>query len=438
MSNSSTQKPRKRRDDKLDWEELESAPNVGGMYSYLRTPPPPQPGITLTKTAEVVQIDTSLGRDSLPSSLLPSASQPSPSHGSEAHDSVLPTSDSAWASRSAVSSPLGRRRIRRCTLVQDAHTPGEQVVLATLFRLGKQSRWGHPQPDGSCLVGVSLAELSIHAGMHETNVRNNIRSLTDKLAIDLIEREDKKLQSARRYRVYSYRQILERRRTAGLEWVVRSRGVRFISKHEVDQALASEALPSDNDTFDESLPREAPSPVGSDSRGSLGSISLSLPILDSKTVNSYSHPTSSSTPIPLIDLIRRHGYEPDDHILRRLIQVCNINALEASGEPATTEEIEYFTEEKLKIISRSHNVNNPLALLVAVVPKCFEGESFRHYRDAKRRFLHEQELRQVRAQAELDQFTKEQQATLDNPTASEEEKNWARMSLGLDLSLGQS
>ena len=333
---------------------------------------------------------------------------------------------------------MGRRRIRRCILVQDAHTPGEQVVLATLFRLGKQSRWGQAQPDGSCLVSVSLAELSIHAGMHETNVRNNIRSLTEKLAIDLIEREDKKLQSARRYRVYSYKQILERRRTAGLEWVVRSRGVRFISKQEVELSLASESVPSDNDTFGEPLPRESLPVVGSDSRDSLGSLSLSLPILGNKNLGNLSSHQTSSTRIPIIELIRRHGYEPDDHIVKRLIQVCNVNALEASGEPATTEEIEYFTEEKLKIISRTQNVHNPLALLVAVVPKCFEGESFRHYRDAKRRFLHEQELRQVRAQAELDQFTKEQQTILEDPNTSEEEKRWARMSLGLDTSVGQS
>ena len=39
MSNSSKHKARKRRDDKLDWEELERAPNVEGMYSYLRATP---------------------------------------------------------------------------------------------------------------------------------------------------------------------------------------------------------------------------------------------------------------------------------------------------------------------------------------------------------------------------------------------------------------
>src|SRR5689334_21064171 len=40
MSNSSKHKVRKRREDKLDWEELERAPNVEGMYSYLRPVPP--------------------------------------------------------------------------------------------------------------------------------------------------------------------------------------------------------------------------------------------------------------------------------------------------------------------------------------------------------------------------------------------------------------
>ena len=40
MASKSPNKARKRTEDKLDWESLETAPNVEGMLSYLRNPAP--------------------------------------------------------------------------------------------------------------------------------------------------------------------------------------------------------------------------------------------------------------------------------------------------------------------------------------------------------------------------------------------------------------
>ncbi|MGH9453437.1 MAG: hypothetical protein ACRD2O_05650 [Terriglobia bacterium] len=179
---------RRRRDDKLDWEEMENAPNVEGMLSYLRAPA--------------------------------SASLPSELHGRESLErKVLPGSS------------LGRKkfRLRRCTEPRDAHTPGEQALLDAFYRLAKDPRWGRLQTDGSFLVSVPLTELAEEAALHETNVRSNLRGLIRKLALEILRPENQKLQSPREYRVYNGGQIMDRRRAAGLEWVIKTRGVTFVS-----------------------------------------------------------------------------------------------------------------------------------------------------------------------------------------------------------------
>jgi hypothetical protein len=140
---------------------------------------------------------------------------------------------------------LGKRRYHRCVFAQEAHTPGEQAVLSGLYRLGKNPRFGRVLSDGSLRVCVSLVELGRHIAMHETNVRVNVRSLIKKLAIEQVRAEDKKQQSAREYHVYTFKQILERRRAAGLEWVVKGRGVQFVPTDVVRKALRSDTLPSD-------------------------------------------------------------------------------------------------------------------------------------------------------------------------------------------------
>lgn len=168
---------RKKREDKLNWEELESAPNVEGMYSFLKPQAPEPPAPVPLPSVSVAPL--ALRRDKL--------------------------------------------RIHQCQRVDDAHTSGERILLQTLYELCNDPRYG----DGKH-VGVSMAEISERIGMHETNVRMNLRSLAAKLAIELVTLEDRKKQSARQYRLYSPDEILRRRKSAKLEWVVKNRGVHFV------------------------------------------------------------------------------------------------------------------------------------------------------------------------------------------------------------------
>lgn len=96
------------------------------------------------------------------------------------------------------------------------------------------------------------------------------------------------------------------------------------------------------------------------------------------------------------------------------------------------DEIVYFTGQKLKAIGRAPNIHSPLALLASIVPKCFEGEPFQLYREAERRRRAEEQEREAAQQMELEQWRREQEQILSDPNASEEERELARLCLGLD------
>ncbi len=292
MATKSLNKVRKRTEEKLDWEELETAPNVEGMLSYLRAPLPTTvpflPGsVGSDRIGRQTLGSEPPGCDKQPSfsqaskkppengvDFLPAQSEPSTRAGeplaTESIPGVTPTCNtlrsdtlpsdiipSDWPLTVQSVQPLpritpitdvpglGKRRYHRCVFAQEAHTPGEQAVLSGLYRLGKNPRFGRVLSDGSLRVCVSLVELGRQIAMHETNVRVNVRSLIKKLAIEQVRAEDKKQQSAREYHVYTLKQILERRRVAGLEWVVKGRGVQFVPTDAVLKTLPSDTLPSD-------------------------------------------------------------------------------------------------------------------------------------------------------------------------------------------------
>lgn len=245
---------RKTRHDRLDWEELERAPNMAGMLSYLN------PTATTSSSESPVRdqprseslvgqtpSDVPLTSDSLDSPSLPSVT-PGPAGTALAVDPRYAAQPVSSAGK-LLSDPLfretpttqvpgvGKRRYHRCVTVEDAHTPGEQLLLEVLYRLAADPRWGRQEPDGTWLVAISMDELSRYVRLHRTNVRNNLHKLRDKLALDLVALEDVHEQSARTYRLFPAEQILARRRSAGMEWVVKNRSVAFVPAEAVAEAL---------------------------------------------------------------------------------------------------------------------------------------------------------------------------------------------------------
>jgi hypothetical protein len=265
MPKPSASPTRKKRTDKLDWEELEKAPNVEGMLSYLRVPS--QSATQNNVAGKSFDLDQRHAAVTSSEATHSEESAISQNFHSPKAGERIPT----IPHEPGLQVPLQPQsvRVHRCVYVQDAHTSGEQVLLTTLTRLGKHPRYGRAEKDGACIVSVSTKELAVQAAMHESNVRLNLRSLLKKLAIELVEYEDKKKQTARVYRVLPFKQILERRRAAGMLYVIKSHGIKFITKDETDSLLASESLGSVLRNRSWSLASETLPGAGSESLGSL-------------------------------------------------------------------------------------------------------------------------------------------------------------------------
>jgi hypothetical protein len=116
------------------------------------------------------------------------------------------------------------------------------------------------------------------------------------------------------------------------------------------------------------------------------------------------------------------GAEPDTAILTSIIDSCHQNALLTTGEPATEEELLYFTGSKARVISRAPNIRNHLAVLRKAVPECFLGESFRAYRAAAA--LRKQRLTEEEQKSDAESSQRQREAA----EAEARYALWARIS----------
>jgi hypothetical protein len=116
---------------------------------------------------------------------------------------------------------------------EDGHSLAEQAVYTALW---------------NAAVAVNVpgsSDRSVRIGYHRLaqitrlswiSVKNNLRSLEKKLAIEVTASENSNLQQGKAYVVYSRHAILERRKRAGLEWVRKTRGVELLT-HEGQPGL---------------------------------------------------------------------------------------------------------------------------------------------------------------------------------------------------------
>ena len=134
----------------------------------------------------------------------------------------------------------GKRPLHYCRTVQDGHTSGEQIAYQLLWAYAR--RFGQNENEGSYLVDASLARICELLRSDHKNVKRLLHSLEEKLAIEVVQPADCKLGIPTRYRVYSHGQILDRRRRAGLVWVVRTRTTRFIDLGTVQRLLDESSM----------------------------------------------------------------------------------------------------------------------------------------------------------------------------------------------------
>ena len=119
-------------------------------------------------------------------------------------------------------------------------------------------------PLGSRTVRIGYAELANRARMHKANVRLNLASLTAKLAIEQSGDFSSRDMIAKSYRVLSYKEILERRRAAGLEYVIRQKNVIFVTPTGVPIELPGlpQAKKGKNKSAHDTQPVSDSHPVG--------------------------------------------------------------------------------------------------------------------------------------------------------------------------------
>lgn len=189
--------------ERLDWEELENAPNTRGAFSFLRT----QPAV----------ID--IGQHIRPAPVI--ESPPKTDDITSTVDVMLEAS--AEPSKSTAQG-LRRRsyKIHLCRSVQDAHTSGETQLLTSLWKFGS------PDGAGNRTITIGLDRMARIARMSDKAAKRNMISLIEKLAAEVLRAEVSSTRTGRTYRIFPYEVILEKRRAAGLLYVERDKGVRFV------------------------------------------------------------------------------------------------------------------------------------------------------------------------------------------------------------------
>jgi hypothetical protein len=136
--------------------------------------------------------------------------------------------------------------------------------------------------------------------------------------------------------------------------------------------------------------------------------------------------SSSADIASLVQALTDYG-QPDDDVAHNLLMRCR-----SVAPDCTTAEIVHFVHEKGSLIrqDRTRRITSPMGFLLTAVPKRLTGETFERYRNHERSRLEQQRLLQERQQAEIDQWRREQEAILNDPSASEEDRQFARRVLG--------
>ena len=300
------------------------------------------------------------------------------------------------------------RFVRPCRLVQDGHTPSEHLVYLAMYKLaGDQD-----QARDSREAIIPLQAVAAKTAISLRNVRRVIRALEEKLAIEVTEYEDKTRSIPRRYRVWGMNAILERRRGLGYEFVYRNRNLITLARAEGWQ-------PPDKLTGDapDSLSAAPPvnlTPGPPDSQVPDPPDSLSgNKVIDERKAE-------QSSPARLVDAVHRQFGFVDDDAIQRLV-----SASRRVAPDATEDEISWAIGITAGRIRAMRHLTNPVGMLITQVPKCFEGASFRLYRESVRQ-------RREAERREAERWRREAEAILADPRSPEEDRDWARTVLEAD------
>lgn len=122
--------------------------------------------------------------------------------------------------------PGRRQKVHRAMSTQDGHSSGEQLLYEAL--------WTHGTPESadSRIITIGYGGMNDLCRLDKTNCKKNILSLLEKLAIEIVDRFDIRKNVGNTYRVFSPVEVFRRRAEAGMQYVIRTSGVRFVDPIE--------------------------------------------------------------------------------------------------------------------------------------------------------------------------------------------------------------
>lgn len=313
----------------------------------------------------------------------------------------------------------GRSKIRRCVLAQDGHSLGEEAIYQVLWRTGRAE---NSDPNGSRTNRMGAADIGFKVNMAKKNVRQNISRLFEKLALEILENFETMNSQARLYRVYSYKQILERRRAAGLEYVLRNKGVVFCTQDgtELVSSPAYVSSPGGKTSIKPAPPKKR----------------RSSPVAEPPKYPHAPPPAPKDGPSDDADLrvvsqaLNRY-WTVDEAAAVQLLRNCR-----RVRKDARADEIAFFVQEKLELSRNSRTITNPTGLILATVPQSFVGSSFEEFRRRMERHakLEAEEAERKRQQeAELTAWIMKDreryEAIVSDPTRNDTERDAAEKRL---------
>jgi len=273
--------------------------------------------------------------------------------------------------------------------------------------------------------------------LNEKSVRMLLPKLIAKRILEVVASENSANRIGRTYRIFSYEEILERQRTAGLSHVVKNgRAVEFV------WPVGGAPAPPTHDTAVRATPgpKASSSPAASypknETRGS-SNAPTSPPPGDSPTVGAapsagYTATVGEILPAPpqTPSAVAHHSRYPpalapkirellpsfDNEALANLWAKCVQAAPDCSAD-----EVEYcFRLKAQQLLGRNSKANNPVGLMLWAVPKCLEGPDALHlvYREQKRA----QEEAQRQAEQEFERQIEEWRRLVDDPNTSPEDR----------------
>jgi predicted transcriptional regulator len=323
---------------------------------------------------------------------------------------------------------VAQARVRKIRLAQDVINSAEENVYDTLWNAKLLQT---DERDACRIVQAGYDYLVRRTRLARKTIQRIVAKLIDKDFIAVETRADIYQRTSTVYRVFSYKTVLDKHLKRGRLYVAKM-GPGFSYARPLEQIPDPGVVKMAQPTVVTS--NLAPI-VKSDMSTMVNETTVTVVKIDRPTVvkmSPYLLDTSvldNSSSSAVRQELGAHG-PVDDDVVHQLISLCREQAPDS-----TEEEIVHFIREKSALIQKKKGaVYNPLGFLVTAVPRCFAPEAIRAYREQLLRQRDGEAQNEVREQAAMERWRREQEASLSDPNVSEQEKHLIRLCLGLNTS----